>query len=132
MRDENFERAVNELRTHQQQMDQDGIVVGVSREALTDVLNEIEALTGDFNDNVDRLKACEHIAEGDEGWEKLRNECPSTAAVARLRERLSHKDAALKECSASYLSPPCTAQEAAGHLLEELDRRAQLADEALA
>ena len=32
-----------------------------------------------------RTKACEHIAGGDEGWEKLSNECPSTAAVASLR-----------------------------------------------
>lgn len=52
-------------------------------------------------------------------------------ALLDAQERLSRKDAALMECSASYLSPPCTAQEATGHLLEELDRRAQLADEAL-
>jgi hypothetical protein len=32
-----------------------------------------------------RLKACEHIAEGEDGWQRLRNECPSTAAVAVLR-----------------------------------------------
>jgi hypothetical protein len=42
-----------------------------------------------FDANVNRLKACEHIADGDEGWEKLRNECPSTAAVARLRDALT-------------------------------------------
>jgi hypothetical protein len=46
-------------------------------------MDEIE-----FDANVDRLKACEHIADGDEGWEALRNECPSTAAVARLRDAL--------------------------------------------
>jgi hypothetical protein len=40
----------------------------------------------EFDANVDRLKACEHIADGDEGWQALRNECPSTAAVARLRD----------------------------------------------
>ena len=40
----------------------------------------------DFDEQVNLLKACEHIAEGDEGWERLRNECPSTAAVARLRD----------------------------------------------
>lgn len=34
---------------------------------------------------MERLKACEHIADGDEGWEKLEQLCPSTAAVARLR-----------------------------------------------
>jgi hypothetical protein len=33
------------------------------------------------------VKACEHIAEGEEGWEKLRNECPSTMAVATLRDK---------------------------------------------
>lgn len=32
------------------------------------------------------VKACEHIAEGMEGWEVLRNECPSAAAVASLRD----------------------------------------------
>ncbi len=36
-----------------------------------------------------RVKACEHIAEGDEGWEKLVNICPSTMAVAALREQLA-------------------------------------------
>ena len=35
---------------------------------------------------MERVKACEHIAEGDEGWEALRNLCPSTAAVSRLRD----------------------------------------------
>lgn len=34
------------------------------------------------------VKACEHIAEGDDGWERLRNECPSTAAVAGLRDKI--------------------------------------------
>lgn len=34
-----------------------------------------------------RIKACEHIAEGDEGWEKLRNICPSTMLVATLRDK---------------------------------------------
>lgn len=43
----------------------------------------------DFDANVERLKACEHIANGDEGWERLRNECPSTAAVAALRDTLA-------------------------------------------
>lgn len=36
---------------------------------------------------MERVRACEHIAEGDEGWETLRNLCPSTAAVAALRDR---------------------------------------------
>lgn len=45
----------------------------------------------EFDANVDRLKACEHIADGDEGWQKLRNECPSTAAVARLRDQFEQR-----------------------------------------
>ncbi len=35
---------------------------------------------------MERVKSCEHIAEGDEGWEVLRDLCPSTAAVAHLRD----------------------------------------------
>lgn len=41
-----------------------------------------------------RTKACEAIAEGQEGWERLTNECPSTAAVAALR---SHSQLQSKE-----------------------------------
>lgn len=40
-----------------------------------------------------RVKACEHIAEGDEGWERLRDTCPSTAAVAALRDALTRAEA---------------------------------------
>jgi hypothetical protein len=39
-----------------------------------------------YDEQVNLVKACEHIAEGTEGWQKLRNECPSTAAVAALRD----------------------------------------------
>jgi hypothetical protein len=49
----------------------------------------IKAIVDGFDANVDRLKACEHIADGDDGWEALRNLCPSTAAVARLRDRVT-------------------------------------------
>jgi len=45
-------------------------------------------LSAEFDANVDRLKACEHIACGDEGWKGLRNLCPSTNAVAALRDKL--------------------------------------------
>jgi hypothetical protein len=38
------------------------------------------------DEEMERVKACEHIAEGDEGWESLRDLCPSTAAVANLRD----------------------------------------------
>jgi hypothetical protein len=37
---------------------------------------------------MERIKACEHIAEGEEGWEALRDLCPSTMAVAKLRDEL--------------------------------------------
>ena len=45
---------------------------------------------------MERVKACEHIADGDDGWEKVRNLCPSTAAVARLRDRYAAKDARIQ------------------------------------
>lgn len=51
----------------------------------------------EFDANVERLKACEHIAEGEEGWETLRNLCPSTAAVATLRERVEELEEELDE-----------------------------------
>jgi hypothetical protein len=38
---------------------------------------------------MERVKACEHIAAGDEGWERLRDLCPSTFAVAALRDASS-------------------------------------------
>jgi len=41
---------------------------------------------------MERVKACEHIAEGDEGWEQLSNLCPSTAAVAKLRTDFQQLD----------------------------------------
>jgi hypothetical protein len=36
-----------------------------------------------------RVKMCEHIAEGEEGWNKPenRNICPSTMAVVELRDK---------------------------------------------
>ncbi len=60
-------------------------------------------IVNEFDANVNRLKACEHIADGDEGWEKLRNECPSTAAVARLRA----KNAELVAAHAAELGSIC-------------------------
>ncbi len=36
---------------------------------------------------MERVKACEHIANGDTGWERLRELCPSTSAVANMRDR---------------------------------------------
>lgn len=41
------------------------------------------------DDEMLRVKMCEHIAEGEEGWNRpeCRNVCPSTAAVASLRDK---------------------------------------------
>lgn len=55
-------------------------------EACPRLLDHIASLGIQFDANVERLKACEHIAEGDDGWETLINMCPSTVAVAALRD----------------------------------------------
>lgn len=58
----------------------------------------VEELSEGFDLNVERLKACEHIAEGDEGWERLADFCPSTAAVALLRRLvLTQRDAEVEK-----------------------------------
>lgn len=51
---------------------------------------------------VERVKACEHIAVGDDGWETLRNECPSTAAVAGLRDAYDVAVRALREIATHW------------------------------
>lgn len=66
------------------------------RATLAERDREIARLAEKSDAEMLRVKACEHIADGDEGWENLRNECPSTAAVARLRDELARKDAALQ------------------------------------
>ncbi len=52
------------------------------RDRLKQRVRELEAKS---DAEMERVKACEHIAEGDDGWEVLTNLCPSTAAVAHLR-----------------------------------------------
>lgn len=47
---------------------------------------------------MERLKACEHIADGDDGWDSLRDLCPSTSAVSALRDRAEKAEASLAEC----------------------------------
>jgi len=54
--------------------------------AYRETRNELEAMSKKADANMLLVKACEYIAEGDLDWEKLRNECPSTAAVASLRD----------------------------------------------
>jgi len=44
-----------------------------------------------------RLKACEHIAEGEAGWGRLEHKCPSTMAVATLRRRFEAAESELKQ-----------------------------------
>lgn len=73
------------------------------------------------DEQVDRLKACEHIAEGDEGWEKLRNICPSTAAVASLRDALREADRSAEDWRQQIAAtpPPGDARERARRLVNE-------------
>lgn len=52
-----------------------------------------------YDEQVDLLKACEHIAVGDEGWQKLRNVCPSAAAVASLADAYIELKVTLNEVS---------------------------------
>jgi hypothetical protein len=54
--------------------------------ALTDMRGEVQRLGDKSDAEMLRVKACEHIALGEGDWERLRNECPSTAAVAALRD----------------------------------------------
>lgn len=77
-----------------------GTLGHVDPTVLSSLLDELEKArkhNDDFDANVNRLKACEHIAEGDEGWERLVNECPSTSAVARLRTERDSARALLRE-----------------------------------
>lgn len=63
------------------------------RELITKAA-EIARLGKKADEEMERVKACEHIAEGDEGWERLKDLCPSTVAVAALRAENEHlKDA---------------------------------------
>jgi hypothetical protein len=55
---------------------------------------ENERLTKKSDAEMERVKACEHIAENFPGWEVLRNLCPSTAAVAGLQDRAIQAEAA--------------------------------------
>jgi len=58
---------------------------------------EVERLGRKADEEMLRAKACEHIADGEEGWERLRDECPSTAAVAGLRDALAAHQAVVRE-----------------------------------
>lgn len=64
-------------------------------DVITRLVHEVATSAEKSDAEMERVKACEHIAGGDEGWEVLRNICPSTAAVARLRDRAEAAEAAL-------------------------------------
>lgn len=49
----------------------------------------VRELEAQADAEMERVKACEHIAEEEDGWEVLRNLCPSTAAVASQADRIS-------------------------------------------
>jgi len=78
----------------------EGMGIGISyllakdiADALDDGITEIERLQAALatansaaDAEMERVKACEHIAAGDEGWQTVRNVCPSEAVVAALRD----------------------------------------------
>lgn len=75
--------------------------IALKREGTSALLHqaadEIARLGQKSDAEMERVKACEHIADGDEGWETLRNLCPSAAAVARLRTKHDMAVVALKD-----------------------------------
>lgn len=62
--------------------------VTTSRDRYERNIDERNQLREKSNAEMLRVKMCEHIAEGEEGWNKPenRNICPSTMAVAKLRD----------------------------------------------
>lgn len=67
--------------------------------SMSDLIRkEFKRLDAVSDEQMSRLKACEHIAEGEEGWEGLINECPSTTAVAKLRQTLAEAEAFIASC----------------------------------
>lgn len=68
------------------------IAVELASHARTDL-----APCSKCDQEMERVKACEHIAEGDEGWEQLAALCPSTMAVAALRRQIESLALASKE-----------------------------------
>lgn len=81
-----------------------GLVDGLVHDAvnLLEPRMHSERLAAAHDAQMERLKACEHIADGDDGWEKLEHLCPSTAAVARLRARLKEAQDRRDEWCAAY------------------------------
>jgi hypothetical protein len=67
-------------------------------------LAEIRELRDKSDAEMLRVKMCEHIAEGEEGWNTSKNRdiCPSTAAVGFLRENYEKAIAALEICQQAF------------------------------
>lgn len=67
--------------------DRFAITLGIAKQQIIDALRcSVEK----SDKEMERVKACEHIAEGDmdgNNWRLLRNICPSTMAVAELRDK---------------------------------------------
>ena len=84
--------------------------------------SQVEALKADCDAEMERVKACELIAEGETGWEKVSNLCPSTGAVSKLRldydgllAAMGEKDNILEHIQ----TIPCNAPEFMSHHLDE-------------
>lgn len=74
-----------------------------------------------------RVKACEHIAYGEGNWGNFRNMCPSTAAVAWLRDHTLRLRALVGDMLEQQV---CTDewQEAARNVLNEAAHEKEPAD----
>lgn len=86
-RDEAYHRG----RSHEL-IEGEWVEIKEQRDSLSAQLKAAEAKS---DAEMERVKACEHIAEGEEGWEALSNLCPSTAAVAQLRTERDEAKVAL-------------------------------------
>ncbi len=85
----------------------------------------------DADAEMERVKACEHIAENEPGWEKLRNLCPSTAAVASMRDQLAAQSLELEKakcCACGKLSIHGNCGEC---ISDEVNRLCERAEEAI-
>lgn len=82
-----FRRALMSAVKEEESAEGAGLHWTYCRGAEQELIAEIKRLQEKSDAEMERVKACEYIADGDEGWEVLRELCPSTSAVARLRDR---------------------------------------------
>lgn len=78
---------------------------------------------------MERVKACDHIACGDEGWEVLRNICVSTTSVSALRDELAETRRKLYDARTAHRNLDCYRVPKAQY--EKLEAAAAAKDEAL-